>query len=337
MPDRYTIAIPMAGYGTRMRPHTWSKPKPLIQLADKTVLDHVLDQFASLPGIHNAEWVFIISQGQQVLVQEHMQRHHPGKTVHYVVQEVMKGQSDALYLAREYLQGPMLMSFSDTLIETDLSFLPKVKHDGVAWVKAVPDPRRFGVAEVDKDGWVTRLVEKPRDIENNRAVVGFYFFRSGKDLMSAIEEQMKRGVSLNGEYFLTDTINVLLEKGAHFSIKAVETWLDAGTRDSLLETNRYLLEHGHGSDAKVHIRNGVKIIPPVYIPTDVEITSGSIGPHVSLGHGVHLINANLSDTIIEAKTRVEESTLTHSHIGRNSTIKGARGKVNIGDDSWVEL
>lgn len=337
MTEKYTIAIPMAGYGTRMRPHTWSKPKPLIQLADKTVLDHVLDQFSSLPGIHQAEWVFIISPGQQVQVEEHMHRHHPNKKVHYIVQEIMKGQSDALYLAREHLQGPMLMSFSDTLIETDLSFLPKVKQDGVAWVKAVPDPRRFGVAEVDKDGWVTRLVEKPKDIENNLAVVGFYYFHSGKDLMAAIEEQMKRGVSLNGEYFLTDTINVLLEKGAHFSIKAVDTWLDAGTRDSLLETNRYLLEHGHGSDAAQHIRSGVKIIPPVYIPNDVEIISGSLGPHVSLGHEVKLVNVNLSDTIIESKTHVEESTLTHSHVGRNSTVKGARGKVNIGDDSWVEL
>ena len=337
MPDKFTIAIPMAGYGTRMRPHTWSKPKPLIQLADKTVLDHALDQFASLPGIQKAEWVFIISPGQQVQVEEHMQRHHPHKIVHYVVQEVMKGQSDALYLAREYLKGPMLMSFSDTLIETDLSLLPKVKHDGVAWVKTVPDPRRFGVAEIDKDGWVTRLVEKPKDIENNRAVVGFYYFRSGEQLMSAIEEQVRRGVSLNGEYFLTDTINVLLEKGSHFSIRSVYTWLDAGTRKSLLETNRYLLDHGHGNDAKSHARNGVKIIPPVYIPSDVEIISGSIGPHVSLGHEVKLINVNLSDCIIEDKTLVEESTLTHSHIGRNSTVKGARGNLNIGDDSWVEL
>lgn len=337
MPDKYTIAIPMAGYGTRMRPHTWSKPKPLIQLAEKTVLDHALDQFASLPGIHNAEWVFIISPGQQVQVEEHMKLHHPHKTVHYVVQEVMKGQSDALYLAREHLRGPMLMSFSDTLIETDLSFLPKVKHDGVAWVKPVPDPRRFGVAEIDKDGWVTRLVEKPKDIENNRAVVGFYYFRSGEQLMSAIEEQVKRGVALNGEYYLTDTINVLLEKGARFSIQTVKTWLDAGTRDSLLETNRYLLEHGHGNSDEAQARKEVKIIPPVYIPKDVEITSGSIGPHVSVGHNVKLIHAHLTDCIIEEKTRVEDSTLTHSHIGRNSTVKGARGKVNIGDDSWVEL
>jgi glucose-1-phosphate thymidylyltransferase len=337
MPDRYTIAIPMAGYGTRMRPHTWSKPKPLIQLADKTVLDHALDQFASLPGIQKAEWVFVISPGQQTQVEEHMRRHHPQKTVHYVVQEVMKGQSDALYLAREYLKGPMLMSFSDTLIETDLSFLPKVKHDGVAWVKTVTDPRRFGVAEINQDGWVTRLVEKPKDIANNRAVVGFYYFRSGEQLMSAIEEQMKRGVSLNGEYYLTETINVLLEKGAHFSIQDVNTWLDAGTRKSLLETNCYLLDHGHGNDVKENFRNGVKIIPPVYIPSDVEITSSCIGPHVSLGHGVKLVSANLSDCIVEDKTRVEESDLTHSHIGRNSMVKGARGTVNIGDDSWVEL
>jgi glucose-1-phosphate thymidylyltransferase len=337
MPETYKIAIPMAGYGTRMRPHTWSKPKPLIQLADKTVLDHVMDQFITLQGIDRAEWVFIIGANQKDQVEEHMSRHHPDKKVTYVVQEVMRGQSDALYLAREALHGPMLMSFSDTLIETDLSFLPNVKHEGVAWVKAVPDPRRFGVAELDKAGWITRLVEKPKEIENNRAVVGFYYFRSGDALMAAIEEQMQRNINLKGEFYLTDTINVMIEHGAKFSIQNVETWLDAGTRDSLLETNRYLLEHDHNNSPEAELRKGVTIIPPVCIPEDVKIVGGIIGPYVSLGHGVELDNVTLSDAIIETKTKVKDSALTHSHVGKNSTVKGAKGKLNIGDDSWIEL
>jgi glucose-1-phosphate thymidylyltransferase len=333
----YTIAIPMAGYGTRVRPHTWSKPKSLIQLAEKFVLDHALDQFNTLPGIEQAEWVFIMSPGQQAQVEEHMRRYHPLKSVHYVTQKVMKGQSDALYQAREYLHGPLLMSFSDTLVKTDLSFLPAVEHDGIAWVKTVPDPRRFGVAEIDKNGWVTRLVEKPSEMENNRVVVGFYYFRSADQLMTAIEEQVMRGIALKGEYYLVDSINVLLEKGARFSTRTVDAWLDAGTRDSLLETNRYFLDQGHGNSDSVSKQNKGKVIPPVYIPVDAEIIESSIGPHVSLGHGVKLVNVNLSDAIIEEKTVVENSTLTHSHIGRNSTVKGAHGKVNIGDDSWIEL
>ena len=337
MAEFFKIAIPMAGFGTRMRPHTWSKPKPLIQLAEKTVLDHVLDQFNTLPGIDKAEWVLIVGPNQLVQVKEHMRLCHPAKTVHFVVQEVMRGQSDALYLARQYLHGPMLMSFSDTLIETDLSFLLNVQHEGVAWVKAVPDPRRFGVAEIDKKGWVTRLVEKPQDIKNNRAVVGFYYFRSGEKLMAAIEEQVRRNISLKGEFFLTGTINVLIEHEAKFSVCAVDTWLDAGTLESLLETNRYLLDHGHANFTDSTKHEGITIIPPVYIPDDAHLTASTIGPHASLGRGVVLDNVTLSDAIIEDRTKLTGCSLRHTHIGKDSTIKGAIGSLNLGDNSWVDL
>ena len=337
MTDPISIAIPMAGYGTRMRPHTWSKAKPLIHLAGKTVLDYALAQFDTLPGVEYARWVFICSPFQLDQVKEYMGKVHPAKKVEYVIQAVMRGQSDALYLAREFLHGPMLMSFSDTLIETDLSFLPEVKHDGVAWVKSIPDPRRFGVAEVNADGRVTRLVEKPKDINNNRAVVGFYYFKSAELLMSAIEEQMQRGISLKGEYFLTDTVNVLLEKGAHFSIQEVQTWLDAGTRDSLLETNRYLLEHGNDNSAEAAKHPGVRVIPPVFIPADAALEGCTLGPGVSLAEGVNLRNVTASDAIIERGAKVEDSTLTHSHLGRDVTVRGAHGQLNIGDNSIVDL
>jgi len=123
-----------------------------------------------------------------------MKEHYPDINVHYVVQAEMKGQSHAIYLARQYLTGPMIICFSDTLIETDFSFLEREKSDVVAWVKAVPDPRRFGVAEVNKDGWVTRLIEKPQTMENNLALVGCYYFKSSEELMSAIEDQLQRNL-----------------------------------------------------------------------------------------------------------------------------------------------
>jgi glucose-1-phosphate thymidylyltransferase len=335
--ETFSIAIPMAGHGTRMRPHTWSKAKPLIHLAGKTVLDYCLAQFDTLPGVESARWVFICSPFQLDQVKEYMEKVHPEKKVEYVIQAAMRGQSDALYLAREFLQGPMLMSFSDTLIETDLSFLPTVQQDGIAWVKEVPDPRRFGVAEVDATGCVTRMVEKPADIHNNRVVVGFYYFKSGARLMKAIEGQVRRGISLKGEYFVTDTINVLLEEGAVFTTRSVETWLDAGTREATLETNCYLLEHGNDNSAEAARHAGVKVIPPVYLSADAKLEGCTIGPNVSLAEGVEMHNVTVSDAIIERGAIVENSILTHSHIGRDVVVKGARGRLNIGDNSIVEV
>ncbi len=187
--------------------------------------------------------------GEQI--RDHVARHYPDWHVDYAVQPDMKGQSDAFWQAREFLHGPMLMAFSDTLIDNDFSFLGKETADGVAFVKPVPDPRRFGVAEADKAGWVTRLVEKPEDVNNNLALVGCYFFKEAEDLISAIEEQIKRKISLKGEFFLADAINIMLESRLKMHTEMVNVWLDAGTSEALLETNRYLLEHGRDNSGSL--------------------------------------------------------------------------------------
>jgi glucose-1-phosphate thymidylyltransferase len=156
----------MAGYGVRLRPHTWSRPKQLIRLAGKTVLEHVLDTFKTIPEPENAEFIFIVGYlGNKI--EEYMHHTQPDLRVRYVEQAEMRGQSHAISLARDYLTGPILMLFPDTLIETDFSFLPAETAGGVTWVKPVPDPRRFGVASLGEDGWVTHLVEKPKDMDNN--------------------------------------------------------------------------------------------------------------------------------------------------------------------------
>lgn len=337
MSDRFTIAIPMAGYGTRLRPHTWSKPKPLIHLAGKTVLDYVLAQFDTLPGVADARWVLIVGPNQLEQVREYMQAHYPDHDVRYVVQEVMRGQSDALYLAREHLDGPMLMTFSDTLIETDLTFLKDTQLDGIAWVKQVEDPRRFGAARVNEEGLITSLIEKPQDVRDNLVLVGFYYFKSGCALMHAIEEQKKQDLQLKGEYYLADAVNVLLEEGSRFVPHPVNIWLDAGTRESLLQTNVYLLDHGHDNSADAARLPGVRIIPPVNISLDARLSHAVIGPHVSLGSNVELDHVTLSDCIIEDGTKITNSKIHHSHIGKDCRLEGVEGKLNIGDTSWVEL
>ena len=335
------IVIPTAGWGTRMRPQTWSKAKPLVSVAGKAALDHLLDTFKTVPAGTEVEYVFIVGPylGENQLP-AFMQEHYPDFKVHYVLQEVMRGQSDALHLARRYLSGPLLIVFSDTLIQTDFTFLAHEKADGVAWVKSVPDPRRFGVAEVNQEGRITRLIEKPESLDNRLAVVGCYYFREGAELVTAIEEQMKRDLSRNGEFFLADAINVLLAGGARMHTQEVDVWLDTGTIEATLETNRYLLEHGSANKMKNEKQNGVEIIPPVFIDPGAEIAEAVIGPYASIAAGCKVRGARVADSILEDEAEVAAAALKGSFIGRRARVQGRSADdppltLNIGDDSSV--
>ena len=333
----YKVVIPMAGFGSRMRPHTWSKAKPLIGLAGKTVLDYVLLQFQTLPEYGNAEFVFIVGPHQLEQVKAYSERCYPEMMIHFVVQEEMRGQSDALYQAREYLTGPMLMCFSDTLLKADFSFLKAEADDGVAWVKPVPDPRRFGVARVDSSGRVVELIEKPEDISNNLAVVGCYYFKDGEALVSAIEEQVARNVTLKNEFFLVDAVNIMIERGLKMRIAEVEAWLDAGKPDATLETNRFYLSEGYDNSAEAEAAYpAAAILPPVYIAPGAKIESSVIGPYVSIGDQCELKNVVISDAIIEANTKIENKVITASLIGKDVQVIGQVETLNIGDNSWIQ-
>lgn len=334
MTDHLTIAIPMAGFGSRLRPHTWSRPKPLISIAGKTVLDYVMDLFDTLPDRDNAEYVFIVGYlGDQIM--DYVRQNYPQLKAHFVQQQEMRGQSDALYLAREYLEGPTLMVFSDTLVETDFSFLSSETSDIITWVKEVEDPRRFGVAQVNGDSRVIRLIEKPQSMENRLAVVGFYYFRRGKDLISAIEEQMQRDLKLKGEYFLADAVNLMLDQGAVMRTRCVDTWLDAGTPETILGTNRYLLDHGRDNSGTVPCTQNVTIIPPVYIHPEAQISGSVIGPYASIGSGCQIESSVIRNSIIDDSSQVRDIVLEGSVLGRNVMVSGRPTCLNLGDQSWL--
>ncbi len=326
----------MAGYGTRLRPHTWSRPKPLLRLADKTVIDHVLDSLSTLPDQPNLEFIFIVGYlGEKI--EAYMHQTHPDLQVTYVQQPEMRGQSHAISLAKEYLTGPMVMVYVDTLIETDFSFLSTETADGVAWVKAVPDPRRFGVASLRSDGWVDHLIEKPLDTDNNLAIVGCYYLRSAEDLLLAIDEQMQRNIALNGEFFFADAINIMLERGLKMRVQPVETWLDAGTPDDVLSTNRYLLEHGHANLAGVLAYKDAVIRPPVYIHPSASVEGSVIGPHAAIGAGCKVSSSIIRDSIIDDGSDLSNVVLEHSLVGREVKISGQAGVLNVGDQSELSL
>jgi glucose-1-phosphate thymidylyltransferase len=325
-----------------MRPHTFSKPRALVSVAGKTTLEHLLNMFDSVPDAQQAEYVFIIGPylGEQQ-IPPFIKERYPQMKAHFIVQQEMKGQSHALQLASEYLQGPVISCFSDTLMDADFSILKEEQADCVAWVKPVPDPRRFGVAEVGGDGWVKRFIEKPKSTENNLVVVGCYYFKRGETLLAAIEEQMRRNITLKNEYFLTDAISIMIEQGAKVRTQAFNTWLDTGTIDATLETNRVLLERGSANQETGRKSNGVEIIAPAYIHPTARITNSTIGPYASIGADCQLEECCIENSILEEECTISSITLTGSLVGNRARVRGQNRSqkltLNIGDDSIVTI
>lgn len=334
---KLNVIIPMAGFGTRMRPHTWSKPKPLVRTAGKTVLDHVLDIVATAADLDDCHLAFIVGYlGDQI--REHMAANYPNVDTDFYVQEEMLGQTHAIAMAREVMHGPTLVLFSDTLVIDDMSFLldPNEQEEAVIWVKQVEDPRRFGVIEVSDNGFVTDIIEKPDTMENDLAVVGYYYFAKGEDFMAAIDKQLNNNMMTKGEYYIADAIKLMIDSGLKMKPKEVDIWLDAGLPDTVLETNRYLLGHSQPTPQTSPLANDVEITPPVSIHPTAQISNSKIGPNTAIGAGCKIENSEIAESVIETDAIIRSSKLQNSLIGERAQVSGVSGEFIIGDDSAIK-
>lgn len=322
------VLIPLAGFGTRLRPHTYSRPKPLVNVAGKPVLGHLLDKFKGLPV---EEFIFITGWlGDQI--EDYVRENYPDTPSHFYQQTELSGQSTAIYLAKEVIEGPLFILFVDTIFEADLSFLTTTAADGVAFVKEVDDPRRFGVAVTNDAGNVTGFIEKPESVDNKLAVIGMYYMKDGKALVDAIETQIRNNRQTKGEFYLVDALSIMLERSLRFIVSEVDVWLDAGTVEAVLETNGLLLERSEDNSAKVRATNSV-VIPPVNVHPTAQIVNAVIGPHVTIGAGCQIKNSIIRDSIIDQESVVRDALLDHSLIGQKTQVTGHFQSLNIGDTS----
>lgn len=322
------VIIPLAGFGTRLRPHTYTKPKPLVSVAGKPVLGHILDKLIDLDI---EEIIFIVGYlGDQIRDYVTANYRFPSR---YIEQKELKGQAHAIYLAREHISGPVLIIFVDTIFETDLSTLAQESADGIIYVKEVDDPRRFGVVML-KNGFITKLVEKPASPVSNLAVIGLYYVKDSRMMIDCIDELIRKDIKTQGEYFLADAFQLMIDRGAKFVARTVEVWEDCGKPETVLHTNRYLLEHGGAQE--IETENSV-LIPPVYIEKTAIIKDSVIGPYVSVAGGAVIIRSIIRDSIINEFAHIEDANLSQSLIGKDAHVRGSSQKLNVGDSSQVDF
>jgi glucose-1-phosphate thymidylyltransferase len=328
------VIIPLAGFGKRMRPHTWSKPKPLVNVAGKPVLGHILDKLADL-DVEVDELIFIVGWLGEQIEEYYAASEYPYRA-RFVEQKELLGQAHAIWLAREHLEGPVLIIFVDTIFEADLSGLETSGLDGVLYVKEVKDPRRFGVAVVGEDGLASHLVEKPDSVENRLAVVGVYYVLDAAWLIRAIEELMERNLQTKGEFYLADAYTLMIEQGARFGVREVSVWEDCGTPTDVLKTNRYLLEHGQATGSHKAVTRSV-IIPPVYIASTAQVEDSIVGPHVTIADHAIVLRSIIRDSILDEGSYIDDAMLDRSLIGKDAVVRGRYRVLNVGDSSRLDF
>jgi glucose-1-phosphate thymidylyltransferase len=326
------IVIPMAGMGTRMRPHTLTIPKPLIKVAGKPIVQRLVEDIAKVCSDNIEEVAFIIGnfgaavEKQLISIAESI---GAKGTIHYQLEAL--GTAHAVYCAESVLSGNVIVAFADTLFVAD--FKLDKKQDGIIWVHKVDNPSSFGVVKTDNEGIITDFIEKPQEFISDKAIIGIYYFRQGEDLRTQIKYLLDNNINVKGEFQLTDALENMKKGGAKLKVGAVNEWLDCGNKDATVLTNaRVLNKIGQQISRKAKITNSV-VVEPCFISDGAIIENSVVGPNVSIGVNTVLSSSVVSNSIIQDNTKISDSVISNSMIGNFAACKGKKAELSISDYS----
>ncbi|MBA3649763.1 MAG: NTP transferase domain-containing protein [Chitinophagales bacterium] len=327
--------IPVAGTGTKLRPHTYTQPKALIPIAGKPILAFIIDEMIAA-GITN--YIFIIGYlGEKI--RDFVEKKYPHINATFVEQVIREGIGHAIWHARNHVDPdePVFIALGDSVFDLNMKDLVDSPHS-ILCLKKVDDPRDFGVAEmVEKNGTIIRLIEKPQIPKSNLALVGLYKINESKELFDALEYNIKNMILTRGEIQLTDALMRMVERGIVFKGYKVNNWFDCGRKESLLETNSILLKKmGHSLSSSLLFENSI-IIDPVSIAENCRLSNCIVGPSVTIGENTTIDSSVIRDSIIGSYSVIEDVLLHHSLIGNDTTIRGISQTLNLGDDTEIDM
>jgi len=328
------IIIPMAGRGTRLRPHTLTVPKPLIPVAGKPIIQRLVEDLASAYGGKIEEIAYIVgdfgAEVERELVAIAAALGAKGKIYR---QDKALGVGHAIHCAWKSLNGKCMIAFADTLFKADFKF--DTDEEGFIWVQKVKDPTSFGVVKLDAEGYVTEFVEKPTTFVSDLAIVGIYYFREGEKLRAALHHIITNDIREKNEFQLTTALELLKQEGIRFRTGEIEEWLDCGNKEAILHSNARMLEfhRNNGLIAKNAIVENSVIVHPCFIGENAVIRNTVLGPFVSVGHNSTVENTVITNSIIQNKSQIKNAVLDSSMVGNSSRYVGSRDELNLGDFS----
>jgi glucose-1-phosphate thymidylyltransferase len=327
------VIIPVAGIGSRLRPHTHTQPKALVPVAGKPILSHIVDNLIDL-GMN--DFIFIIGYlGDKI--EEYVKRSYRDINITFVVQEPREGIGHAVWLAKKHIHGDeLLIVLGDTIFDVDLSVVLTQEYSSLG-VKKVENPGNFGVAELDKNGFITKLVEKPTIPRSNLALVGLYKIKESDQLIKALDHNISTNFRTHSDFHLTDGIMRMIAEGVKITTFPVENWYDCGIKSKLLETNAILLKKNRQNFRDDYNFENTIIIPPVTIPGNCRISNSIIGPNVSVGEETIINYSILKDSIIGSYSELKNAILDYSVVGSDATLKGMSQSLNIGDSTEIDF